>query len=278
METQPTPIVIVSGSSTVKEVTTAFRALEAGALAVVSRPKGIGDPEYGTTARELIQTVKLMSEVKVVRRWPRFKKEPVPPTVMDKFKAAPAEVKVVAIGSSTGGPMVLQTILSRLPKDFPVPVLIVQHMASGFLSGFAEWLGDSSALPVHVAIDNERLLPGHVYLAPDGFHMELASENRIMLTKEEPENGLRPSVSYLFRSVAQVFGRKAIGVLLTGMGRDGAGELKSMKDKGAITIAQDKESSIVHGMPGEAISLGATTYVLPPEGIASALASIASER
>jgi two-component system chemotaxis response regulator CheB len=276
METRPTPIVIVSGSSTVKEVVTAFRAVEAGALAVVSRPKGIGDPEYEITSRELIQTVKLMSEVKVVKRWPHFKKEPVPPTAEERLKAASAEVKVVAIGSSTGGPMVLQTILSRLPKDFPVPILIVQHMGSGFISGFAEWLADSSVLPVHVAIDNERLLPGHVYLAPDGLHMRVGAGKRIMLSKEEPENGLRPSVSHLFRSMAQVFGRNAIGVLLTGMGRDGAEELKSMKDRGAITIAQDKESSTVYGMPGEAINLGAATYVLPPERIASALATIAS--
>jgi two-component system chemotaxis response regulator CheB len=275
MKTQPTPIVIVSGSSTVKEVTTAFRALEGGALAVVPRPKGISDPEYETTARELIQTVKLMSEVKVVRRWPRLIKEPVPLTPVEKIKSAPAEVKVVAIGSSTGGPVVLQTILSLLPKEFPAPVLIVQHVASGFISGFAEWLANSSPLPVRVAVDNERLMPGHVYLAPDGFHMGVSAGNRIMLSKGEPEKGLRPSVSYLFRSVAQVFGRNAIGVLLTGMGRDGAEELKLMKDKGAITIAQDKESSIVHGMPGEAISLGAATYVLPPERIASALATIA---
>ncbi len=278
MEAQPTPIVIVSGSSTVKEVATAFRALEAGALAVVSRPKGIGDPEYETSVREMIQTVKLMSEVKVVKRWPRFRKAMAPPTVEEKLKAAPAEVKVVAMGSSTGGPMVLQTILSGLPKDFPVPVLIVQHMASGFISGFAEWLADSSVLPVHVAVDNERLLPGHVYLAPDGFHMRVVAGGRILLSREELENGLRPSVSVLFRSVIRVFGKKAIGILLTGMGRDGAEELKLMKDKGAMTIAQDKDSSVIHGMPGEAISLGAAMYVLPPENIASLLTTMASRK
>ncbi|RJP56018.1 MAG: chemotaxis response regulator protein-glutamate methylesterase [Deltaproteobacteria bacterium] len=274
METNPIPIVIVSGSSTVKEAATAFRAVEAGALAVISRPKGIGDPEYERTVRELIQTVKLMAEVKVVRRWPHLKKEQVTQTTAKEIKAALAEVKVVAIGASTGGPLVLQAILSRLPKEFPVPVLIVQHMAAGFVHGFAEWLAGSSALPVHVAVNNEPFLPGHAYLSPDGFHIGAGSGNRIMLSQSEPENGLRPSVSYLFRSVAQIFGKNAVGILLTGMGKDGAKELRLMKDKGAITIVQDMESSVVHGMPGEAISLGAATYVLSPGKIADVLISV----
>jgi len=150
-------------------------------------------------------------------------------------------------------------------------VLIVQHMAAGFVLGFAEWLAGTSSLPVHVAIDGEYLLPGHVYLAPDGFHMGIKEGDRIKLSKEEPEDGLRPSVSHLFRSVARAFGKNAVGILLTGMGRDGAKELKLMKNKEAITIAQDKESSVVHGMPGEAIGLGAATYVLPPGRIAATL-------
>ncbi|MEW6614367.1 MAG: chemotaxis response regulator protein-glutamate methylesterase [Thermodesulfobacteriota bacterium] len=278
METQPTPIVIVSGTSTVKEAATAFRAVEAGALTVISRPKGIGDPEYETTARELVQTVKLMAEVKVVKRWHRPKKEQVIPATANEIKASSAEVKVVAIGASTGGPLALQAILSRLPKEFPVPVLIVQHMAAGFVHGFAEWLSGSSALSVHVAVNNEPFLPGHAYLAPDGFHIGAVPGNRIMLSQSESENGLRPSVSYLFRSVAQLFNKNAAGILLTGMGKDGAKELRLMKDRGAITIAQDKESSVVHGMPGEAISLGAATYVLPPEKIADALISFTNSK
>jgi two-component system chemotaxis response regulator CheB len=271
MQVAPTPIVIVSGSSTAREVATAFRAMEAGALVVVPMPRGIGDPEYDMVAKNLVQTVKLMAEVKVVRRWPRLIKEKVPLKPAEEIKVGPAEVKVVAIGSSTGGPIVLQTILSALPKKFPVPVLIVQHMAAGFVLGFAEWLAGTSSLPVHVAIDGEYLLPGHVYLAPDGFHMGIKEGGRVKLSKEEPEDGLRPSVSYLFRSVARAFGKNAVGILLTGMGRDGAKELKLMKNKEAITIAQDKESSVVHGMPGEAIGLGAATYVLPPGRIAATL-------
>jgi two-component system chemotaxis response regulator CheB len=272
METQPTPIVIVSGSVQVREIATTFRAIEAGALAVVPRPWGLGHPDHDATARELVQTVKLMSEVKVVRRWPRVRSKPPVPRV--EIQSSPAVIRVVAMGASTGGPIVLQTILAGLPKDFSVPVLIVQHIASGFAQGFADWLAQSTGFPVHVACAGEGLLPGHVYVAPDGYHMSLGSGRRIALNQDESENGLRPSISYLFRSVAQVFGPNAVGVLLTGMGKDGAEELKLLKEKGAVTIVQDKESSVVHGMPGEALKLDAAIYVLPPERIAAVLVSL----
>jgi len=277
METQPTPIVVVSGSSTSKEVAITFRALEVGALAVVARPQGLGHPDYETTAKELVQTVKLMSEVKVVRRWPRLGKKTTA-TAQPEIKKTPAKIQVVAIGGSTGAPMVIRTILSELPKDFPVPVLIVQHMATGFIQGFVEWLASSSTLPVSIASDGEILLSGKAYVAPDGVHMEVRPDNRVVLNEEKSVSGLRPSVSHLFRSVAQVFGKNAIGVLLTGMGKDGAEELKLMKDNGATTIVQDKDSSIVFGMPGEAIKIGAATYVLPPGKIAPALMNLVNRR
>jgi two-component system chemotaxis response regulator CheB len=275
METRATPIVMVSATSTVREVTTAFRALEAGALAIVPRPMGIGAPEYETTVRELVQTVKLMSEVKVVRRLPRDRKERVlSADAVRKTVPTAAEMKIVAVGSSTGGPMVIKTILSRLPKEFSVPLLIVQHIATGFLNGFVEWLDNSSNLRVHVASHGEYILPGHVYFAPDELHMGVNANDRIILSSDQAENNLRPSVSYLFRSVAHVYGKNAMGVLLTGMGKDGAQELKMMREKGAVTIAQDKESSIVFGMPGEAVNLDAAMHVLPPEGIALLLKTL----
>jgi len=275
METHPIPIVIVSGSWDTKEVSTTFRAMEAGALAAIPRPKGIGHPEYETTAKELVQTVKLMSEVKVIQRRPRGRSGPMVPSVLEVgVERAPAEIQVVAIGASTGGPIVLQTILPRLLKDFHVPVLIVQHIATGFVHGFVEWLAHSSRLPIHVAADGEYPLPGHAYVAPDGFQMGVKIGGRIALSKDESENGLRPSVSHLFRSVSSAFGENVVGVLLTGMGKDGAEESKLMKEKGAVTIAQDKESSVVHGMPGEAIKLGAATYVLSPDRIAEVLTSL----
>lgn len=271
MKVQPTPIVIVSGSSTVKEAATAFKAIEVGALAVVPRPEGIGHPEHEAKAKELIQTVKLMSEVKVVRRWRPPKKGIAPPVARVEIEKTLPKIQIVALGASTGGPIALQTILSGLAKDFPVPVLIVQHIAVGFLEGLVDWLAQSTGFPVHIATDGEHPLPGHAYVAPDGFHMIVKAGNRIALTGDEPRDGLRPSISHLFASVAEVFGKNAIGMLLTGMGKDGADELKWMKDKGAITIAQDEESSIVYGMPGEAARLDAASYVLSLEKIPAAL-------
>lgn len=279
METDPTPIVIVSGSEDPREVATTFDAMEAGALAVLRRPAGIGHPEHEATARELVQAVKLMSEVKVVRRWPRARRE-APAPRPSKMGLAPesAEVRIVAIGASTGGPPVLQTILAALPKDFPAPVLIVQHMAAGFVRGFVEWLAKSCDLPVHVAMHGELMLSGHVYVAPDEFQMKVERGGRITLTRDAPENGLRPSVSYLLRSVAEVYGSEAVAGLLTGMGRDGAEELRLLKEKGAVTFAQDKASSVVHGMPGEAIRLDAAMLILPPDKIAAVLTNLANNR
>jgi two-component system chemotaxis response regulator CheB len=143
---------------------------------------------------------------------------------------------------------------------------------------FGQLLAPTSALPVHVATHGEQILPGHAYIAPDGFQMKPESGRRLCLAQEEPVNGHRPSVSYLFRSVAEIYGPKAVGVLLTGMGKDGAEELKLMRECGAVTIAQDQESSVVHGMPGEAIRLEAATYVLPPNRIAAALANLTNKR
>ncbi|MDO8630159.1 MAG: chemotaxis-specific protein-glutamate methyltransferase CheB [Phycisphaerales bacterium] len=278
METDPVPIVIVSGSVDPREVATTFDAIEAGALAVVRRPAGIGHPDHEATARELVQTVKLMSEVKLVRRWSRARREAAPRPVETGPAREPAKVRIVAIGASTGGPPVLQTILAGLPHDFPVPLVIVQHMAAGFIGGFVEWLAQSSRLPVHVATQGEFMLPGHVYVAPDEFQMKVERGGKIVLTKDAPENGLRPSVSFLFRSVVESYGCDAVAGLLTGMGRDGAEELRLLKEKGAATFAQDKDSSVVHGMPGEAIKLDAVMFVLPPEKIAAVLTNLVNNK
>jgi len=277
METYPTPIVVVSGSTDPDENTMTFRAMEAGALAALRRPAGIGHQDYEDTARNLVQMVKLMAEVKVVRRWPQTRREAALPTTRPAAGEA-AKIKVIAIGASTGGPPVLQTILAMLPKDLPVPVLIVQHMSTGFIASFVEWLAQSSGLPVHVAAHGEYLAPGHAYVAPDEFQMKIEHGGRVVLTRDEPESGLRPSVSYLFRSLAEVYGGGVVAGLLTGMGRDGATELRLLREKGAVTFAQDKDSSVVHGMPGEAIKLDAATYVLTPDKIAAVLTDLARNK
>ncbi len=277
MEMHPTPIIIVSGSTTIMDAATELRAFGVGAVAVRARPYGFGHPEFTQSMESLVETVRLMAEVKVVRRWPR-RAEKGAEMQTGAAVAVRSEIRIVAIGASTGGPAAIATILAALPKDLPFPLIIVQHIFEGFTTGFGEWLAQMSGLPVHVAAAGELLLPGHVYVAANGVHTGVSDGNRVLLSGQPPENNLRPSVDFLFRSVAQSFGPNAVGVLLTGMGRDGAKELKAMKDKGAITIAQNQASSVVYGMPGEAVKLGAAAYVLPPEAIANTLIALAKNR
>jgi two-component system, chemotaxis family, protein-glutamate methylesterase/glutaminase len=273
METIPTPIVIVSGSVNTKELNRIFKAIEVGALAVIHRPPGFENPQFAEAQQELIQTVKLMSEVKVVRLFPRTRKEIILPEPLSQSTEKDLKrIQVIAMGASTGGPAVLQKILSRLPKDLPVPVLIVQHIAAGFVNGLKEWLSSTSGIKIKIAEHGEPLTAGVGYIAPDNFHMGISNSKKIILSDNPPENGSRPSAGYLFRSVAQSMGQNALGVLLTGMGKDGAEDLKIMKEKGALTIVQDEESSIVFGMPGEAFRIGAADKALSPEKIAGLLA------
>lgn len=277
METNPVPILIVTASWSPSDVKATYQATEAGALTMLEKPRGIGHPDHNRMALELVKTVKLMSKVKVVRRWARAQREPkeviLPPSV-PKPKHLKADIKLVAIGASTGGPPALQKILSLLPKNLPVPILIVQHITQGFLKGFVEWLNNTTDYPIHIAANNENPKQGNVYLAPNGFQMGVTKSGKLVLRKDDPEYNLCPSVSYLFRSVAEVLREKAIGVLLTGMGKDGAYELKIMKDHGAITIAQSEESSVIFGMPGTAVKLGAAKYILSPEQIAGTIEQI----
>lgn len=280
MQSCPTPIVIVTGSPVRDEVATSFQALEAGALTVMTRPTGLGHADHAATVQEFLQTVKLMSEIKVVRRWARREAQAAAATASPEAIAhAPLapNVRLVAIGASTGGPPVLKDILSALPKDFSAPLLIVQHIAPGFTEGFAEWLAQSSGFPVHLATHGQRLRAGQAYVAPDGCQLGVEPGETIALSHSGPVNGHQPSVSHLFQSVATVFGRHAVGVLLTGMGNDGACELKLMQDRGAVTIAQDRDSSVVHGMPGEAIRLGAASYVLSPSAIAATIRELVNK-
>ena len=280
METHPVPIIICSATTNPTEVATTFRLMEAGAVACVEKPVAREHADFEQLVSNLLQTVKLMSEVRVVRRWPKSRPSSLAWSTALPPEAKPAAemVKIVGIGTSTGGPPVLQTILSGLPKDFPASILIVQHIARGFLPGLVEWLNQTTGFQVHIASHRTLPLAGHAYLAPDDYHMGVSLGGRIHLGREEPENGLRPAVSYLFRTLAETCGSDAIGVLLTGMGRDGAAELKLMGDCGAVTIAQDRESSVVHGMPGVAIELGAALHILPADRIAGALVTLVNRK
>lgn len=302
MASRPVPIVIVSSLVQPEEVAMAFHTAQSGALAAVEKPPGPSDARHEALSRRLVQTVKLMSEVKVVRRWqvsPPVSRSAVQPTTQPTTQATtqattqkvektpvlqpslPSRIQtpqIVAIGVSTGGPPVLRTILNRLGADFPLPLLIVQHISPGFLQSMVEWLIQTTGFPTRIALQGEKPRPGYAYFAPDDYHLVVQGKSeaaRLVLSPEPPECNLRPAVAPLFRSVANAYGAGAIGVLLTGMGKDGATELKLLRDTGAITIAQDKASSVVHGMPGEAIALEAARYVLPPEAIAEKLLQLA---
>lgn len=279
METQPVPIVISSASMKSSELNETFDALEAGAVAFVEKPPGIGSPDFEERVGTLLQTIKLMAEIKVVKRWPRNRNtnhssSPVNPVPMPKWSG----IQLIAMGASTGGPPVINKILKGLPAQFPFPILIVQHIAPGFLKGMVDWLNQSTPLSVHMAAQGTAVKPGHVYLAPENVNMGITPEGRIFLCRENDINNSCPSVSFLFKTLADTYGAHAVGILLSGMGRDGADELKLLRDKGAMTMAQDEETSVVHGMPGEAIKLDAAAYILPPEGITAMLVKLAENK
>ena len=279
METKPTPIIIVSANVDPREVTTTFNALDAGALGVFARPYGHGHPNHERSAQEPLDAVKLMSEVKVVRRWPRAAPVPARTPALSpgqEWSSPSSVIQVVAMGASTGGPAALRRILTALPASFPLPILVVQHIAAGFTAPFAEWLNQVTGLPIRLARDGEQLAPGRVYLAPDDLHMAVKSFHQLTVYTGPIEAGARPSVNHLFRSVAAVYGPAAIGILLTGMGEDGAAALLEMRRQGALTVAQDAASAVVHGMPGEAIRLQAASQVQSlGQGIARGLFTLA---
>ena len=266
----PLPIVMVSASFVKNERDLTFNALKSGALTVLEKPTLVDPPERYDI---LVAQLKLMSEVKVVRRWLESTKpppvtvpEPVWPQQNNKLK-----LRLVAIASSTGGPGVLAQILGQLPADFSLPILIVQHITRGFAAGLAAWLNQQTTLEVRLASQGDEPKPGQVLIAPDDCHMIITKAGLISLTQEPPHQGLRPSADYLFNSVAQVYGATAIGVILTGMGGDGAEGLRAMHNTGAPTIAQDRDSCVVFGMPAVAIEFGAVEHILPANKIAAAI-------
>lgn len=262
MASDPVPTVIVSQGEDGDDAGDGFLAREAGAIAVCQRPGDRFQAGYAGLARRIVQMVKMAAEIPVFRRWNRVDQVAVGEA---KSPWGYQQIELVAIGASTGGPPVLCEILSGLRPRFPAPVLIVQHIAAGFLAGMVGWLASTSGFPVEIARNGTYALAGRAYMAPFGAHMTIDRSRLIRLEPGHPVHGMCPSVSRLFRSTAGEFGRSAIGILLTGMGRDGADELLTMRKARALTIAQDKESSAVFGMPGEAIAIGAASCVLTPE-------------
>jgi two-component system chemotaxis response regulator CheB len=277
MSTIPIPILIVTGSRNANDTSTSIEALAAGALTVMEKPVGIGHPREAELSKNLINMVRLMAEVTVITRKlkPRKSIPNISPVSFPKeLTGLMSPPQIIAIGVSSGGPQALQIIFSGITVKFPIPIVVVQHITDGFLDSFINWLGNEINLPVHIAQNGENLQPGHIYFAPNGFQMSILKTGKIMLEKDMLKNGFNPSVAHLFTTVAHEFGNNAIGIILTGMGSDGSKELKLLLDKGAVTIAQNKESALIHGMPGVAINYGSAKYVMSTEEISVLLSGI----
>ncbi|MCB9420332.1 MAG: chemotaxis response regulator protein-glutamate methylesterase [Ardenticatenaceae bacterium] len=270
----PTPIVVVTGAEPDRDAALLEQVTKSGAVMTIYKSSSVGGQRL--VAEQLIKQVKLMSQVRVIKRPLRHQSPPYAPV---SIPAPPVghfsgKIKLLAIGSSTGGPAALYKILGQLPANLTVPVVIVQHISFGFVGGLAGWLNGGSQLTVKVAEHGERLQAGTVLLAPDDHHLLVDSFGRVRLQAGEAVGGHIPSVTVLFDSVAQAYGAAAVGVILTGMGRDGADGLKAMRDKGAVTIAQDEGSCVVFGMPKEAIRLGAAVHVVPLDKIAEKVTAV----
>ena len=270
MEENPTPIVVVSALAEYEKDLTVYEALAAGALSVVRRPPSHRHPEFAERYRELLDAVKTAAGITLVRR---------KRTGVTVKSAAPPEpgsrLQLVGIGASTGGPAAILKLLQGLPKAFAPSIAIVQHITPGFTSGLVEWLNGSSPLPVRLAKPGIRLPWRGAVVAPDGAHLTIR-HGTVYLEKTAPRNGHRPSVDLLFESMADWNPRACTGILLTGMGEDGANGLRRLHSLGGHTLIQTEETCVVFGMPGTAWRMGAAEHALSPGAIAHALTGLAA--
>lgn len=253
----PTPILIVSSSVNVRNAQAGLNALRAGALGLSDKPSAMDGAEAEVGRQRFLSTVRALADVKIVRRTH-------PATAarrVDALRAAPV-AEVIAIAASTGGPAALAHLVGALPADFPAPLLAVQHNSLGFMPTLAGWLNGIGNLRVKVAARGDALERAVLYLAPDDQHLGLDEHRRLALASADPIGGFRPSATFLFRSVAQRYGPRALGVILTGMGSDGVDGLRRLRDAGGRVIAQDEASSVVFGMPGAAIAAGVVDEVV----------------
>lgn len=275
MSTDPTPIVVVSSSVDDEELRITFRAIEEGALAVIEKPRGLNHPDFELIRSQLVETVRAMAEVKVIRR-----RRPRPSAGIFETSLArrTGNYEVVGIACSTGGPQVLTAILGGLPVGFPLPILVVQHTSPGFVGGLVNWLRGQTLLDVCLAKSGQTLAGGTVHIAPDSYHLEVQRLDRqltLYLSDAPPNSGFRPSGNLLFQSFAKICPKTAIGGILTGMGSDGAHGLMALRNAGGHTFAQDEESSVVFGMPAAAIAMKAVDAVLPLARIPTHLIELA---
>jgi two-component system chemotaxis response regulator CheB len=274
----PLPILVLSVSVGPERTHNIFQMLEAGALDVLPKPRGGLESDLGLIAHDLVTKIKILSGVKVFTRRPTAvaAATEAPPSPWSGL-AAPSP-RIVGIGASTGGPQALERVLGQLPSDYPLPLVCVQHIAEGFMQGLVDWLASSCRVRVRVAVEGEMLLAATAYFPPSDRHLEIDNAGAFRVSNALPVDGHRPSVDITFSSLARSYGASAVGVLLTGMGQDGAQGMLDIARAGGTTIAQDEQSSAVFGMPKRAIELGAVRQVLPLEQIGPALRGLVAER
>jgi two-component system, chemotaxis family, protein-glutamate methylesterase/glutaminase len=297
MANYPTPILVISASVQEEDTRNVFRLLEAGAVDIFPKPRAGLIQDYEEIKIELLNRIKILSGVKVFRRSKKSfsslhnenkgennltKEKTVNPNISppvtpisggytSNVRIISSKIKIITIGSSTGGPQALLELLSNLPSNFPVPIVCVQHISEGFLQGLLDWLSYNCRLKIEIAKTGELPQGGVVYFPPEKHHLELDRQGRFSPTNSPPLAGHRPSVTVTFRAIAKYYGSSAVGILLTGMGRDGAEGLLDLYKAGSLTIAQDENTCVVFGMPKEAIALGAAQKILPIQDIVGLL-------
>jgi len=267
------PIIVFSSLTHGEEAKTSIEMLAAGALDLIVKPDLSDRHAVEECSGMLVRKIRTASKVAVIRHIRgRMRKSPFP----EEVQPGDTEKRYAAlgIGSSTGGPAALRDLLSRLPSDFPLPVYLVQHITRGFSYGFVEWLQQQTSLAVRLANTVDKGAPGTILVAPEGRQMEVFIAGAVRAMSIKPKGVHIPSVDVLFSTMAASYGKKGIGILLTGMGTDGVEGLGDIKKSGGLTIAQNEESSVVFGKPGEAIKRGAAELVMNPERMADLLLSI----
>lgn len=269
----PTPILILSSVLDKGGIYSTFNALAIGAVDVMEKPFAVPNTLWSEMGNTLIKKVKTISKARVITHVKGKTKEfPKPQgNVVPLRKSKKHEI--IGIGASTGGPSVLMQILKHIPPDYSTAILVVQHMAEGFTRSFVEWLKTACNVNITLAEEGVRVGKGHVFIAPDGFHTVVTKRKTIGLISGKPVNNVKPSVDILFNSLAEVYGESTLGILLTGMGVDGAGGLKRIKESGGVAIAQSEESCTIFGMPKAAIEQGAVSKILSVKDIIDTLLS-----
>ena len=271
MTEHPTPIVVIAGSIEDEALKISMNALRAGALTVVEKPVGLTSAGFDGIAETICTQLYIMSQVPVVRQRSFAWRPSTMPTPRQEWERGTSRPTIMGIAASTGGPPALAKILGAFPADFPLPILLVQHMGAPFMEGFASWLDGLMPLDVRIARDQEIPVAGRVYVAPGDRHLLLSPAGTLQISAALPLAGQRPSATLLFQSLAKSAGPRGVGVILTGMGEDGAQGLVELRQAGGYTVAEDESTAVVYGMPAAALRMGGVRLSLPLDLIAPRL-------